>query len=62
MSAKPTKPLIAWINYGCDGWSPQGFGTEEELRAWIVGASACGSEFVVTRLLDVRITLEERTP
>jgi len=32
------------------------------LRAWIVGASACGSEFVVTRLLDVRITLEERTP
>ena len=61
MSAKPTKPLIAWINYGTEGWCPKEFDTEDELREWILGESAYGSEFVVTRLLDVRITLDERT-
>jgi hypothetical protein len=61
MSGKPTNPLIAWIDYGTDGWHPRGFDTEEQLREWILGASSNGSDFVVTRLLDVRITLEERT-
>jgi len=62
MSAKPTNPLLVWINYGLEGWHPRGFDTEEQLREWILCPGGDGSQFVVTRLLDVRITLEERNP
>jgi hypothetical protein len=62
MSAKLTKPYIAWLDYGVEGWMPEEFATEDELRQWIVGPDHHGNAFVVTRLLDVRITLDERTP
>jgi hypothetical protein len=60
MSAKPTQPLIVWIDYAIEGWHPRGFDTEAQLREWILD-SGNGNPFIVTRLLDVRLTLEERT-
>jgi hypothetical protein len=61
MSAKPTQPLLVWIDYGSEGWHPRGFETEEQLREWILDSGNYGNPFIVTRLLDVRLTLEERT-
>jgi hypothetical protein len=61
MMPKPQHPLIVWVYYGSEGWHPRGFDTVEQLREWILTPPGGHDEFVITRLLDVKITLEERT-
>jgi hypothetical protein len=59
MSTRPTKRFVIWVNYHTEGWQPVEFDDAEQMRQWILGAQSLGSEFVVTRLLDVRFQLQE---
>jgi hypothetical protein len=60
MSAKPTKSYVVWRYFGSEGWCPVEFDTLKELQDWILLPGSNGEQFVVTRLLDVRIMVEER--
>ena len=55
----PTKPYVIWVDHGTEGWQPREFDTLEEIRDYLLSGQSYGSTMVLTRLLKVRIGVDE---
>ncbi len=49
---KPRGPVTVWLNYGCEGWHPNEFESEEQALEFIRCGGAL-AEFRITREMQL---------
>ena len=47
--------VIAWVNYGSEGWQPTEFDSDQAAIEWV--REGCHSQFVLTRPLAIAVCL-----